>query len=366
MARLLNPDPSSFFKGKRVLVTGHTGFTGAWMCQWLIHAGADVHGFALAPEEGQDLNLFTVSRLGERMASEIGDIRDETAIAACLARVKPEIVFHLAAQPLVRRSYVEPEMTYSTNVMGTMNVLRAAHAAGTKILVNITSDKAYLNREWVWGYRENDQLGGHDIYSSSKACADILATSFRLSYCGKEGDMRLATGRAGNVIGGGDWAEDRLIPDIARAYRAGNNVTIRRPNAVRPWQHVLEAVRGYFQLAIALSEGKTDIAAVNFGPDSENVVEVGRLAEAIQDTLGQDLIVIDPDSSTVHEANLLRLDITKARGELGWTPLMGFRQTVDLTTHFYKAIIERPGDAERLLQQDLDTYCGLLGSRPAT
>jgi CDP-glucose 4,6-dehydratase len=362
VARLLNPDPSAFFKGKRVLVTGHTGFTGGWMCQWLIHAGAEVFGYALAPEADQDLNLFAVTRLGERMDSEIGDIRDSKSLRACLQRVKPEIVFHLAAQPLVRRSYVEPEMTYSTNVMGTMNVLRASHAAGTKILVNITSDKAYLNREWVWGYRENDHLGGHDIYSSSKACADILAASFRLSYCGKDSDMRLATGRAGNVIGGGDWAEDRLIPDIARAYRAGEKVIIRRPSAVRPWQHVLEAVRGYFQLAIALADGKSDIEAVNFGPDSENVVEVGRLADAIQDTLGRDLIEIAPDSSTVHEANLLRLDITKAREELGWTPLLGFRGTVDLTTRFYMALIERPGDGERLIDADLRTYLGQLDS----
>lgn len=353
MALIANQDPSSGYSGKKVFVTGHTGFTGVWMCHWLLEAGADVYGYSLAPEEWMTLNMFDHSGLADRMTSTIGDIRDVTALNSAMLSAGAEIVFHLAAQPIVRLSYEEPEMTYETNVMGTLNVLKTAQKSGAKTLVNITSDKAYKNKEWVWGYRENDEMGGHDMYSSSKACADILAKSYWLSFCQDEGAMRLATGRAGNIIGGGDWARDRLIPDIARAYSKNEKVIIRRPEAVRPWQHVMEAVRGYLQIGNALADGRFNGDAINFGPQPENMVPVGDLAEKMTHYMSPDMIEINPASSTLHEANLLRLDITRARVELGWAPALNFDETVELTSRFYKEMITDPSSTRSLLENDL-------------
>jgi len=359
-----NADPSPWFKGRRVFVTGHTGFTGAWLCHWLLTAGAQVHGYALAPPTDQDLNLFANSGLNDRMVSVIGDIRDRNALNAAMAEAEPEVVFHLAAQALVRLSTRKPEETYETNVIGTLNVLRAAQAAGAAYAVNITSDKAYENNEWVWGYRENDRLGGHDIYSSSKSCADILARAFWLSFCQEDGAMRLATCRAGNVIGGGDWAEDRLVADIARAYRRGETVVIRRPEAVRPWQHILECVRGYLRAATALADGRLNGGAVNFGPGPENAAPVGELTRRMFAAFGDGKLKLEicPESSTVHEANLLRLDITRARVELGWSPVLDFAETVDMTARFYKSLIVAPGRARDLLEADIAAYSAKLGT----
>lgn len=339
-----------------MLVTGHTGFTGAWLCSWLSRAGANVFGFALAPPDVQDLNLFTRSGLADRIDGTIGDIRDREALSAALQRIRPEIVFHLAAQPLVRLSYSEPEETIETNVVGTLNVLRAAQSSGAELFVNITSDKAYENNEWVWGYRENDRLGGRDIYSVSKGCADLLTRSYWHSFCQSAESMRIVTCRAGNIIGGGDWAEDRLVPDIARAYRGGETVVIRRPGSVRPWQHVLESVRGYMRAAEALSSGKFNGEALNLGPNPQNVVSVGELSRKLSEEFKHFDLQIMPEVSDVHEANLLRLDITRARVELGWAPCLDLNQTIEMTGRFYRGLIDDPAQARHLLESDIEAY----------
>lgn len=352
--------PGASLKGRRVFITGHTGFTGVWMCHWLLENGAELTGYALSPPDDQPLNLFDASGLSGRMTSHIGDIRDPASLRAVMDEARPEVVFHLAAQPIVKLSYTDPETTYSTNVMGTLHTLQAARSAGAAVLVNITSDKAYENKEWIWGYRENDPMGGHDMYSSSKACADLLARSFWLSFCQGEGAMRLATGRAGNIIGGGDWAANRLVPDIARAYMNGEAVVIRRPSAVRPWQHVLEAVRGYIMLAEALANNRFNGQALNFGPQPSNIAAVGELGALMAGRMdGMDL-VINPDSSSDHEANLLRLDITKAAVELDWKPQLDFESTVEMTANFYRNMIAAPGATQRLLEQDIAAYQSTL------
>ena len=352
----LNSDPSAFFAGRRVFVTGHTGFTGSWLCSWLLRAGAKVSGFSLVPPADQDLSLFERSGLADRMDSCLGDIRDRTALADAITKANPEIAFHLAAQPLVRKSYRDPEETIETNIVGTLNVLRAAQRAGVQQFVNITSDKAYENREWIWGYRENDRLGGRDIYSASKGCADILTKSFWSSFCQANEAMRVVTCRSGNIIGGGDWAEDRLVPDIVRAYQRSEKVTIRHPGAIRPWQHVLESVRGYMRAAEALAGGAFNGHALNFGPNPENVVNVGELAERLMRSLGHDDFEIMSEASALHEATLLRLDITRARVELCWAPVLGCDRTIDMTAQFYKSLIANPSSAADLLESDIGSY----------
>lgn len=349
-------DPTAFYKGKRVFVTGHTGFTGAWLLTWLIEAGATVAGCGLSPETDQSLNLFDTAKFTDKIESYILDIRDREKLSDVMTKFKPDIVFHLAAQPIVKLSYTDPETTYETNVMGTLNVLQTARKAGAKILVNITSDKAYQNNEWIWGYRENDAMGGHDMYSSSKACADILAKSFWLSFCQEADGLRLATARAGNVIGGGDWAQFRIIPDLMRAYSDGTPVEIRRPDAVRPWQHILEAVRGYMQLGMALGDGRFNGEAVNIGPQAENVVNVDRLAKRVINNLPGIKIEINSESSKDHEATLLRLDITKAREHLKWKPALDFNQTIDMTTGFYARQIDSPDNTYKYLSEDVVSY----------
>ena len=333
----------SFWRGKRVFLTGHTGFKGSWLSLWLQHLGAELTGYALQPPTQP--NLFEKARVGAGMTSIVGDIRDGAKLMAAMRDAVPEIVIHMAAQPLVRRSYIDPVETYSTNVMGTVHLLEATRkCASLRSVVNVTTDKCYENREWLWPYRENDAIGGSDPYSSSKGCAELVTAAYRNSYfnakCHAQHQLALASARAGNVIGGGDWAEDRLVPDTLRAFSQGAPVMIRNPHAVRPWQHVLEPLRGYLTLAERLfTEGASYAEAFNFGPreDDAKPVEwiVGRLAAKWGDSAVWRLDGV----SHPHEASLLRLDVSKAADRLAWRPALnleaGLQLTVDWIRGYY-------------------------------
>lgn len=313
----MNPD---FWKGRRVFITGHTGFKGSWLTMWMRRWGAQVKGFALPPET--EPSLFDEAGVGEGIVSDFGDIRDFAAVAASMRAFEPEVVIHMAAQPLVRLSYHDPIGTYATNVTGTIHVLEAARQLPSiRAFVSVTSDKCYENREWQWGYREIDPMGGHDPYSSSKGCAELVTAAWRRSYFSRPEGMQVASVRAGNVIGGGDWAADRLIPDILRAFEAGEVVTIRNPQATRPWQHVLEPLSGYLLVAERLcTEGGKWAEGWNFGPDIRDVRPVGWIADAMVSLWGENAAwQLTPDA-LLHEARALALDCSKARNELGWKP----------------------------------------------
>lgn len=314
----------AFWKGRRVLLTGHTGFKGSWLSLWLQSMGAQVTGYALAAPTNP--SLFEVAEVAKGMTSIVGDIRDLEHMGKVFAEYRPEIVIHMAAQALVRYSYVEPVETYSTNVMGTVNLLEAIRTTDSvKAVVNVTSDKCYDNREWVWGYRENEAMGGFDPYSSSKGCAELVASAYRNSYFHpekyQEHGVALASGRAGNVIGGGDWAEDRLIPDIVRAIAQGKPVNIRNPHAIRPWQHVLEPLSGYLVLAQKLFEEGTSYAeGWNFGPNDEDAKPVEWIVDKLTKTWGEGASWVLDGGNHPHEAHYLKLDCSKAKTRLDWHP----------------------------------------------
>lgn len=311
----------AFWRGKRVFLTGHTGFKGSWLSLWLQALGAEVRGYALAPPT--EPALFTVARVGEGMQSQLADIRDFATLGASLADFRPDIVIHMAAQPLVRLSYRAPIDTYSTNVMGTVHLLEAVRACGSvRVVVNVTTDKCYENREWVWGYREDEPMGGHDPYSSSKGCAELVTAAWRRSYFHEAAAPALASARAGNVIGGGDWAEDRLIPDILRAFAAGRPVIIRHPHATRPWQHVLEPLSGYLVLAQALwTQGQAMAEGWNFGPAESDARPVAWIVEKLVQAWGQGATWALDEAPQPHEAGYLKLDCSKARARLHWQPV---------------------------------------------
>jgi CDP-glucose 4,6-dehydratase len=327
----MNP---AFWKNKTVFLTGHTGFKGGWMAQWLTDLGASVHGYSLEPPTQP--NFFTETHLRNRLASStISDIRDLAALTSALYKTKPEIIIHMAAQSLVRESYNTPVETFAANVMGTVNVLEAARQVGTaKAIVNITTDKCYENKEWLWPYRENDRLGGHDPYSASKACAEIATAAYRNSFLG-DANIHLASVRAGNVIGGGDWATDRLIPDFLRALDAGKMLTIRSPNAIRPWQHVLEPLSGYLLLAEKLyTDGCAFAEAWNFGPNDDDAKPVSWIVDQ--------LCALTPgakwqteNAQQPHEAKLLKLDSSKAKAKLGWTPRWNLEVALSKTIEWH-------------------------------
>jgi CDP-glucose 4,6-dehydratase len=308
---------SAFWRGRRVLLTGHTGFKGGWLALWLQRMGAEVHGLALPPET--DPSFFETCRVAEGMTSRFGDIRDLRVVLDAAERSSPEIVIHMAAQPLVRRSYDEPVETFATNVMGTVHVLEAARRTrSVRAVVAVTSDKCYSNREWVWGYRETDPLGGHDPYSASKGCSEIVAASYRSAFPGK---ALIATVRAGNVIGGGDWSKDRLIPDLVRAAERGEPALVRNPNAIRPWQHVLEPLRGYLDVAQRLVEqGAPWAEAWNFGPAPSDARPVHWIADRIVAAWGSGARWERDGAPAPHEATFLRLDCGKANARLDWWP----------------------------------------------
>jgi CDP-glucose 4,6-dehydratase len=338
-------DPA-FWRDRRVLLTGHTGFKGAWLALWLQSLGARVTGFSV--DGVTQPSLYELAHVGEGMESIEGDVRDPEAVSAAVSSTAPEVVVHMAAQALVRRSFTEPRETFQTNVMGTVNVLDAVrlHGDGVRAVVNVTSDKCYENREWEWGYREHEPMGGHDPYSSSKGCAELVTDAFRRSFfCGgsyggnsaKGGHhgARLASARAGNVIGGGDWGEDRLVPDIMRAALAGERVRVRNPNSVRPWQHVLNPLSGYLLLAQALWDSPEHACGWNFGPPDEDARTVGWILERIGELWPAELQWALDDGPHPHEAHYLKLDSSKARARLGWRPTFGLDQTLQSIADWY-------------------------------
>ncbi len=331
------------FTNRKVLITGHTGFKGSWLCLLLNKLGADVFGYALDPPTNP--SLFVEAKINEIMTSFIGDIRDYENLFKVIQQVQPEIVIHMAAQPLVRESYKKPVETYAINVMGTVHFLEACrHTKSVKAIVNVTTDKCYANKEWHWGYRENEPMGGYDPYSNSKGCSELVTSSYRNSYFNpakySEHGVAVASARAGNVIGGGDWANDRLIPDFIRSISQGEKVKIRSPFAIRPWQHVLEPLTGYLTLAAKLfTEGVKYAEGWNFGPDDEDAKNVEWITLTICELWGEGAsFSIDKDPQ-LHEANYLKLDCSKSKAELDWTPKWNIQTTLQSIVEWNKAYL---------------------------
>jgi CDP-glucose 4,6-dehydratase len=360
--------PTFCWHGKKVFLTGHTGFKGGWLALWLASKGAQVRGYALAPST--EPNLFTVARVGSGLDDQRGDIRDAAALESALQSFAPEAVFHLAAQPLVRLSYDDPIGTYETNVMGTARVLDAIRRTpSVRAVVCVTTDKCYENKEWIWGYRESDPLGGYDPYSSSKACAEIVSAAYRQSFfpiakLDQPGghSTALATARAGNVIGGGDWSLDRLIPDLVRGFLAGEPVRIRRPQAIRPWQHVLEPLHGYIRLAEQLLTHDPKFAtAYNFGPSDDDARSVAWIAEKMSGFWGDGAQwVLDPDPG-VHEAGYLKLDASRSRADLGWTPHLRLETALEWIVQWTRAW-QSGADMHAFTLAQIEAYESLLES----
>lgn len=327
----------AFWSGRRVFLTGHTGFKGSWLALWLQAMGAELKGYALPPETTPD--LFGVARVADGMESEFGDIRDLDRMRDSMTRFDPEVVIHMAAQPLVRLSYRDPVGTYATNVMGTVNVLEAARACGSlRAIVAVTTDKCYENREWPWGYRENEPMGGHDPYSNSKGCAELVCAAYRNSFFSAPGAAGLASARAGNVIGGGDWAEDRLVPDILRAIDAGQPVRIRNPLSTRPWQHVLEPLSGYLLLAERLAgDGARFAEGWNFGPRDEDARPVQWIVDRMIELWGAGASWERDEGFQPHEARFLKLDISKAREAMGWQPRWSLGTALGRIVNWHRA-----------------------------
>jgi CDP-glucose 4,6-dehydratase len=348
-----------FYLKKRVFVTGHTGFKGSWLCLWLHRLGASVTGYALKPPT--DPSLFDLCCIKDLIASVIADVRDFDTLQRAMNKAKPDIVIHLAAQPLVRDSYENPVRTYATNVMGTVHVFEAVrNCSSVRAVINVTTDKCYENREWAWGYRENDSLGGHDPYSSSKACSELVTASYRSSFFEATANCRptvaLASARSGNVIGGGDWGKDRLIPDCLRSLASGRRIGIRNPQAIRPWQHVLEPLGGYLLLAEKLyTEGAPFAEAWNFGPMEEDAKSVEylvqRLCEKWVGSVGYNV----KRGEDVHEASYLKLDCSKTRSQLGWRPRWRLETAIDKTLEWTKAYLEGKSPFHTCLKQ-LEEY----------
>ncbi len=348
----MNP---AFWKGKRIFVTGHTGFKGSWLSLWLQEMGAVVKGYSLAPPT--EPSLFVEANVAKGMESHIGDVRDYQTLFDSIAAFSPEIVFHMAAQPLVRLSYDIPVDTYATNVMGTVHLLEACRKVqGIKAIVNITSDKCYENQEWVWGYRENEPMGGYDPYSNSKGCAELVASAFRQSFFNPElyhqHGVGLASVRAGNVIGGGDWALDRLIPDILQAFQNGKSVEIRHPHAIRPWQHVLEPLSGYLAVAEQLYLRGADYSeAWNFGPKDQDAQHVQHIVEVLTESWGGGAQWFLSSGEHPHEAHYLKLDCSKAKMRLNWQPVWDLNTTLNKIVAWHKAWLRKDDMREYTLAE---------------
>jgi len=348
---------SSFWLGKRVFVTGHTGFKGSWLALMLSRLNARATGYALAPPSTPD--LFTLARVGAFIDDIRGDVTDLDHLRAAMSAVAPEIVVHMAAQPLVRAAYADPVGTYSTNVMGTVNVLEAArNAPSVRLVLIVTTDKCYENRDWVWGYRETDALGGHDPYSNSKACAELVTGAYRDSFFNGESEARILSVRAGNVVGGGDFAADRIVPDAVRAFLGGRALMVRNPRAVRPWQHVLEPLAGYLMLVEkALTDANLEGGGWNFGPGPGSERRVDELLARFAAAWGEGARWTHDEGAHPHEARLLRLATSKARETLGWSPLLDFDDTARWTAQWYRAFADRRDPLDATLMQ-VDRYLG--------
>jgi CDP-glucose 4,6-dehydratase len=349
----------TFYKHKSVLVTGHTGFKGGWLAAWLKMMGSQVCGLALPPQNGA-ASFFTSAHIGKGMNSILGDIRNYRSVLKAFQQCKPEIVFHNAAQALVLRSYQEPIETYATNVMGTAHILEAVRQTpSVRAVVIVTSDKCYENREWIWGYREHDPVGGYDPYSSSKGCAELVAAAYRRSFFQEKTSPAIATARAGNVIGGGDWAKDRLVPDLIRGIIKKSVIPIRNPRALRPWQHVLEPLRGYLMLAQRLWQKEPGFAeAWNFGPH-EDSISVEEVARYLIQLWGAGKLKIAPRPSQLHEAHYLKLDSSKVRDLLGWRSLLVIEDALRLTVEWYHTVADDRKSAAAITHTQIQRYMDL-------
>ncbi len=342
-----------FFKGKKVFITGHTGFKGAWMCRALINAGAEVTGYSLDPPTEPD--LFSITGCEKEMFSVIGDIRDLASLRQCMRASGAEIALHMAAQAIVRASYVDPHLTYETNIMGTVNFMESVRACDTvKSVVNVTTDKVYENKEWAWGYRENDVLDGFDPYSNSKSCSDMITQCYKRAFFDLR-DLSISTARAGNVIGGGDFAPDRIIPDCVRAASKGERIFIRNPNSIRPYQHVLEAVGAYLMIAEMQFNDRRYEGAYNVGPDEEDVKTTGALAKLFCEKWGEGLEWFSDPIQGPHEANYLKLDCSKIKSATGWRPQWHIDMALGRTIEWYKAYLGS-AEANRVMDEQIKSY----------
>jgi len=349
MGRLKGKVNPTFWKGKKVFITGHTGFKGSWLSLWLQDMGAVVKGYALDPNTNP--NLFTQAKVAQNMDSEIGDIIDLNHISESMKIFNPEVLIHMAAQPLVRLSYQEPVLTYTTNVMGTVNVLEAARKCNNlKAIVSVTTDKCYENKEWPWGYRENEPMGGHDPYSSSKGCVELVTAGYRKSFFNDENSAFLASARAGNVIGGGDWSADRLIPDILKAFEKNEPVIVRNPMSTRPWQHVLEPLSGYLVLAQHLFEEGSNVAeGWNFGPKDEDCKPVSWILDRMVTNWGNGASWQLDKNNNPHEAGYLKLDCSKAAMRLNWYPKWNLEHTLESIINWHQQYIAQKNIQEQCL-----------------
>lgn len=352
----MNAQELEFYRGKRVFVTGHTGFKGAWLCRILVGAGAIVTGYSLEPPTQP--NLFDLAGLEGKMTSVIGDVRDREKLMKAFQAARPEIVLHLAAQPIVRDSYKDPAYTYETNVMGTVNLLECVRLAEVppRSVVNITTDKVYHNNEWVWGYREDEPLDGFDPYSNSKSCSELVTHSYKSSFFAGTDAPAISTARAGNVIGGGDFANDRIIPDCIRAVQAGKPIGVRNPHSTRPYQHVLEPLFAYLMIAQRQYEDKSFAGWYNVGPDECDCVTTGQLVELFQEKWGEGFAWIDQaEKDAPHEANFLKLDCSKLKSVFGWKPRWHIGEAVEKTVEWTRAWLDH-GDIPAEMDREIKGY----------
>lgn len=359
MGRLMKFD-ISFYKGKRVFVTGHTGFKGVWLCKMLINEGAHVTGYALEPPT--DPSLFKLVKMENEMTSIIGDVRDYESLFAAFNSAAPELVFHLAAQPIVRESYINPAYTYETNVMGTVNILECVRQCHTvKSVLNVTTDKVYLNREWEWGYRENDELDGRDPYSNSKSCSELVTNSYKRSFF-VDNDVAVSTARAGNVIGGGDFAKDRIIPDCVRAMQAGKEILVRNPYSTRPYQHVLEPIYAYLMIAANQYNDKKFSGSYNVGPDDCDCVTTGELVDLFCRKWGENAVWINaPKEGDLQEATFLKLDCSKLKSRMNWAPMWRIDKAVEKTVEWSKSYLAGE-ELDLKMQEQIREYLKCLNT----